>query len=279
MAAPHNGRSVALVLVLVLIAVSSIFCARLVAQAPVSDLARARTAYNQRQFDEAIAAATAARRVAVTSDTAAIVLARAHLERYRDRADPSDLSAAREALGTVRSTALSERDRLELLLAFGEALFLEDEFGAAANVLESGLGRAAALDAALAEAMLEWWGSAVEREASGLAPEGRRAQFTRLAERMHEEIARTPTSPAASYWSVVGLRGAGELQRAWDAAVAGWVRARLAGERASSLRADLDQLVLQGVIPDRVRHVAEDERAAAESVLRAEWELVKERWK
>ena len=67
--------------------------------------------------------------------------------------------------------------------------------------------------------------------------------------------------------------------RAWDAAVAGWVRARLVGERAPALRADLDRLVLQGIIPDRVRHMAQDQRAAAESQLKAEWELVKEKWK
>jgi hypothetical protein len=69
------------------------------------------------------------------------------------------------------------------------------------------------------------------------------------------------------------------VDRAWDAAVAGWVRARFAGDRAPAIRADLDHLVLQGVIPDRVRHIALDQRAAAESQLKAEWELVKERWK
>ena len=88
-----------------------------------------------------------------------------------------------------------------------------------------------------------------------------------------------PTSAAASYWNVVGLRGAGESLRAWDAAVAAWVRARLVGERSASLRADLDQLVLTGVIPDRVAHIVQDQRAASESQLKAEWALVKERWK
>jgi len=207
------------------------------------------------------------------------VLARALLERYRDRADPSDLSAAREALGTVRGDTLSERDRLELLLAFGEALFLEDDFGAAAEMLETGLTGAAGVDEALLESMLEWWGSAVERQASGLAPDLRKARFSHLAARMQEELSRVPSSAAASYWNVVGLRGAGESLRAWDAAVAAWVRARLVGERSASLRADLDQLVLTGVIPDRVAHIVQDQRAASESQLKAEWALVKERWK
>jgi hypothetical protein len=51
------------------------------------------------------------------------------------------------------------------------------------------------------------------------------------------------------------------------------------GDRAPSLRADLDRLVLRGIIPDRVKHMADDERAAAESQFKADWELVKERWK
>jgi hypothetical protein len=250
----------------------------LAGQTARADLARARAAYNQRNFDEAIVAATVARRAPETSDVAAIVLGRAHLERYRERADPSDLSAAREVLGTVRTMGLEPRDQIELLLAFGEALFLEDEFGAAAEVLESGLATAA-VDPELREAMLDWWGSAVERQASGTAPDVRRRHFARLAERMNEELSLTPASPAASYWSVVGLRGAGELQRAWDAAIAAWIRARLAGDRSPALRADLDRVVTHGLIPDRVNHIAPDQREAAASQLRADWELIKERWK
>jgi hypothetical protein len=243
-----------------------------------ADLARARAAYNARNFDEAISAASAARKVPETTDVAAIVLGRAHLERYRERADPSDLSAAREVLGTVRTMGLAERDQMELLLAFGEALFLEDEFGAAAEVFESGINRAA-LDPDLREAMLDWWGSAVERLASGAPPDVRRRQFERLARRMDEEVGESPTSPAASYWTVVALRGAGELQRAWDAAIAGWVRARLAGDRSPVLRADLDRIVTQGIIPDRVGTLAPEQREKAAAQYRADWELIKERWK
>jgi hypothetical protein len=252
---------------------------RVSAQSPAADLAKARAHYNQRQFDDAIAAATVARREPATVDTATIVLARAHLERYRERADPADLSAAREALGGVRPANLEARDRMELLLALGQSLFLEDDFGAAAHMFESGLDPAAAVDRDMAEAMLEWWGSAIEREAGALQREPRIAAFARLADRMHDELSQHPDSAAATYWEVVGLRGAGEPDRAWDAAVAGWVRARLAGDRSPSLRADLDRVVLQGVIPDRVRHLDLDDRAAAESQLKADWELVKEKWK
>jgi hypothetical protein len=248
-------------------------------QANRADLARARTHYNLRQFDDAIKAATAARATADTADAAAIVLARAHLERYRERADPADLSAARVALGTVRTSALDPRDQVELLLAFGQSLFLEDDFGAAAAMFESGLIRARAADPELAESMLEWWGSAVERQAGGLSREPRMALFSRLAERMSAELERNPASSAASYWTVVALRGAGEAERAWDAAVAAWVRARLVGERSPAVRADLDRLVLQGIIPDRAKHLPLEERPAAERQMKADWELVKEKWK
>jgi len=249
------------------------------AQSGRADLAKARTFYNQRQFDDAIAAATAARRFGDSADAASIVLARAHLERYRERADPADLSAAREVLGTIRADGLERRDQVELLLALGQSMFLEDDFGAAAAIFESALDQASAADPVLAEAVLEWWGSAVERLAGTLPREPRTAAFRRLSDRMRLELARSPTSAGAIYWHVVALRGAGDTDRAWDAAVAAWARARLIGDRAPNLRADLDRLVLSGIVPDRVRQLAQDQRAGAESQFKAEWELVKERWK
>jgi hypothetical protein len=249
------------------------------AQAARAELAKARTLYNQRQYDEAIAVATLARRQPDTADMAAIVLARAHLERYRERADPSDLSAARDALGGVRAGSLDARDQVELILALGQSLFLEDDFGAAAEMLESGLERAADTDPSLSEAIMEWWGSAIERLAGTLSRDPRHTLFRRLFAGARNELARHPTSAAAIYWSAAALRGAGELERAWDAAVAGWVRSRLIGERSTTLRADLDKLVLQGIVPDRVRHLVTEQQAGAESQLKADWELVKEKWK
>lgn len=248
------------------------------ATATRADLARARALYNQRQFDAAIEAAIAARRTAATADSAAIVQARAHLERYRERANPSDLSAARVALSAVRGAGLDTRDRVEFLLALGESLFLEDDFGAAAEIFESGLDGAGS-DPALHDAMLEWWGSAVDRQAPSLAREARRAAFARVSRRMQDEIAKHPGSATASYWNVVALRGGGEAVRAWDAAVAAWARARLMGDKTAALRADLNRVVVEGVIPDRVRHLPLDQRAAAAAQLKADWELVKEKWK
>ena len=249
------------------------------ASAQRADLARARTLYNEGQFDGAIEAATLAQKQPAIVDTATVVLARAHLVRYRERANPDDLSAARVALGTVRVSNLDSRDHVDFLMALGEALFFEDDYGAAATLFESGIDRAIAQGADTGESMLEWWGSAVERRADALDRDGRVNAFRRLRERMSRELSRNPGSAAAAYFLVVATRGCGEPLEAWDAAIAGWVRARLAGARSASLRADLDKLVLQGIIPDRVATMAVERREQAESDLRGEWAVVKERWK
>lgn len=244
-----------------------------------AELARALLLYNAREFDRAIDAALAAQKSPETQDAASVVLARALLERYRERVDPADLAAAREALGSVRTGVLEPRGRLEYLLAVGQALFLEDEFGAAASLFASGVTQGHEVDPVLGDALVDWWGSAVERQANASDPDTRKALFEGLARQMREQLARLPGSAAAAYWAAAGLRGAGDALAAWHAATAGWARARLAGERSASLRADLDKLVLEGIIPDRVRSLASTERAVAELQLRAEWELLKERWK
>jgi tetratricopeptide (TPR) repeat protein len=249
-----------------------------VAEAQRTELAKARALYNDRQFDGAIEAATTARSTVDTADAAAIVQARAHLERYRERADPADLSAARAALTAVRASGLNARDRVEFLLALGESLFLEDDFGAAAEIFESALG-SVSTEADLHDALLDWWASAIDRQAATLPREAREAAFARLETRMRTELITDATSATATYWAVVALRGAGLATRAWDAAVAGWARARLMGDRTAAFRSDVNRLVLEGIIPDRVRPLPAEERPAAEAQLKADWELVKEKWK
>lgn len=249
------------------------------AQSARAELAKARAHYNAGRYDLAIDTARVARRLAETADAASVVLARAHLQRYRESADPADLSAGREALGQARVDSLVARDRLEWMLALGQALFLEDNFGAAALTFESGLDGAVAADPALGDAMLEWWGSAVERQAVGMGREARAELFERVASWSLRAMTRDPQSASAAYWYVVALRGESEPQAAWDAAVAAWARARMMGDRAATLRADLDKVVLEGVLPDRVRQVAADQRASVELQLKAEWEAVKEKWR
>jgi hypothetical protein len=249
------------------------------AEATRADLARARSLYNQRQFDQAIEAAATAQKTPATANAATVVLARSHLERYRERADPADLAAARTALGTIISGDLEPSDRVDFLMALGQALFLQDDYGAAARLFESGLASAESIGPAPLEAMLDWWGSAIERYAENLEREKRPAAFAHFGDRMALELARNPGSGAAGYWIVVAVRGSGDAVAAWDAAIASWVRARMAGTRAATLRADLDKLVLEGIIPDRARMVPSDRRDQETSELRAEWELIKQRWK
>ncbi|MGE0812610.1 MAG: hypothetical protein AB7O28_14965 [Vicinamibacterales bacterium] len=249
------------------------------ASASREDLARARALFNERKFDEAIAAAEAARKTPETADAAAIVLARAHLERYRQLADPADLGAARTALGSANVEKLGTPDRAEYLIALGGSLFLEDDFGAAAEIFESAVEIAPAAGEGAREAVLDWYGSAMERWAAPYTTTRREVMLRRLIAVMQREQAKNPGSRAASYWLVAGLRAQGELERAWQAAIAAWVRAPIAGASAMALRADVDRLVREGLIPDRGRDVPESDRAARESALRAEWELLKERWK
>ena len=259
-------------------ALAILFCVSpALAQRP--ELAKARAAYNEQRFDEAVEAALVAQKVPAITDAATVVLSRAYLERYRQRANPADLAAARSQLGNVRVANLDTRDHVDFLMALGETLFFEENYGAAAELFESGLDGAIAQGPSTGEAMLDWWGSAVERQADALEREPRERVFGHMRDRMARELARHPGSAAAAYWIVVGTRGAGDPVAAWDAAIAGWVRARLAGSRSATLRADLDKLVLEGIIPDRVRLLSADRRGQAESDLRTEWAVVKERWK
>lgn len=243
------------------------------------DLARARTFFNERKFDQAIEAAERARKTPETADEAAIVLARAHLERYRHVADPADLGAARLALGSANVERLATPDRAEYLIALGGSLFLEDDFGAAAEIFESAIEIAPAAGDGAREAVLDWYGSAMERWAATYTTSRRVPMLQRLIMTMEREQAKNPGSRAASYWLAAGLRAQGDLERAWQAAIAAWVRAPIAGPRAMSLRADIDRLVREGIIPDRGKEAPEAEREARESALRAEWALLKEKWK
>jgi hypothetical protein len=244
-------------------------------------LARARTLYNSADYDGAIAAATEARRQAPAADAAALVLGRAHLERYRQRADAGDLAAAREALAAVRPASLNPRDRVDLVVGLGQSLFLGEAFGAAAELFDTALAQASLLSPKGRVLLLDWWASALAREAQTRPLARRGLVFERIAARMEDELRRDPGNAPASYWLAVAARGAGDFERAWDAAVAGWVRASLSPEMSASVRTDLDRLVTQALIPERARVQAAAglDQQKISSTLTAEWDLVKEQWK
>jgi hypothetical protein len=244
-------------------------------------LARARQLYNAGNQDAAIAAAKEAQTDAKFADAARIVLARAYLERFRVGADRQDLDAAREALQAVRPAQVAPRDRLDLAVGFGEALYLDDAYGAAAEMFEPLLDAASQLGPRARQRVIDWWASALDAQARARPAADRAPYYRRIVERMEAELEKDTEPAVASYWLAAGALGMGDVARAWQAAVAGWVRAAFSTDRGAAIRADLDRLMIEAIIPDRVHGLSlpGPEVAAATTGLRNEWELVKQRWK
>jgi hypothetical protein len=242
-------------------------------------LAKARALYNSANYEGAIDAAAVARRQPPFADAAALVMARSYLERYRQNADAKDLVAARETFVTIKASALTPRDHVDLIIGIGQALYLAESFGAAANLFENGLTRSSLLGARDRMTLLDWWATALDREAQSRPVDRRRVVFERIGTRMDEELRQDPGSWVANYWLAVALRGAGDVEGAWSAAVAAWVRSTLSPDTTAELRADLDRLVMQALVPERSRVMAVRDPQEAVSALRAEWELLKQQWK
>ena len=129
-------------------------------------LARARSLYNLADYDGAIAAATMARTQPAAADAAALVEARAYLERYRRTGDQTDLDAARQALTAVRATVLSARDQVDFLVGAGQSLYLTDMYGPAAELFDTALERGALLSARDRVMLLDWWATAASHAVS-----------------------------------------------------------------------------------------------------------------
>jgi hypothetical protein len=103
--------------------------------------------------------------------------------------------------------------------------------------------------------------------------------YIRIVRRMEEELRRDAGSAAASYWLVAGVRGSGDLERAWDVAIAAWVRAPLAGGRRAALRVDLDRIVSEAIIPERARQIsAPGEAVQMIAAMRSAWDVLKQTW-
>jgi hypothetical protein len=242
-------------------------------------LAPARTAYNQGKYDVAIEAAKAVE--SAVGAPASLIIGRAGLERFRTTADPAELAAARNALSRLDAARLSSRDRLDLVVGLGETLFFDEHYHAAADLFESILDDVAALGPGPRDQLLDWWATAVDRHVRALPPAQRAEAFDRLIARMEGELRKDPTSAAAAYWVAAASFARGQVDRAWDAAVAGWVRGILTADRGVSLRPDLDRLVRDAIIPERARRIAatsSGETQAAEASMLAEWTLIKDQW-
>ena len=246
-------------------------------------LADARQLYNQGHFDAAVAAAERARfapgrpgRPAdqAIGDQADLIAARAYLERFRAGTTADDLAAARERLRRLDPARFSPRERIEFLVGLGETLYFDEAYGAAADLFGSVLESRDGIDAGARDRVLDWWASATDRDARGKSDAERQALYQMIRNRMREELATHAGSGAASYWLVSAARSQGDMQAAWDSAEAGWARASLAIDHGIALRADLDRLMLQGVVLNRATQTSQSVDA-----LRAQWEDFKARWK
>jgi hypothetical protein len=240
----------------------------------VDPLVLARTLYNERQFEAAVSAAEAARLIAGRADSADLIAARAYLERFRQSEATDDLTNARERLRRLDPQRLAPRERDELIVGLGEALFFEGSYGAAADLYESVLNRADALGPDARDRVLDWWATTIDRDAKPRSDFERQTLYLRIRTRMQTELDAHPASAAAAYWLTASARGQGDLQTAWDAAQGAWVRAVLAPDHGEVLRADIDRLMVEAIVPDRARFTAQPP-----DQLRMEWERFKERWK
>lgn len=240
-------------------------------------LATARRLYNQGEYDEALAAAHDAEADPASVSSARLVIARIRLERYRRTADGADLSAARTALRTIDPRALDGREHAELQVGLAEILFLDDDFGAAAEMLEPVLS-STGIGPDAHDRALDWWATSLDRQAQTLALADRPPMYRRIASAMESELRRDPNSAVANYWIAAAARGAGDLDRAMAAASAAWVRATLMHDRGAALRTDIDRLVTLAVIPERAQRLTTRDKRQAANEMTAEWNAFKSAW-
>lgn len=239
-------------------------------------LVAARRLYNEGNLDGALAAARQAASNPSTASSAHLVMGRIHLERYRQTTAAAELDEGKSNLRAVDPRALDPRERIELQVGLATLLYFEDRFGAAAELLDPIVDASASLAPDAHERALDWWATALDRQSQGSSD--RLPSLARITERMEQELRRDASSPPANYWLAAAARGSGDLDRAFAAATAGWIRATLARDRGVSLRADLDRLVTQGIIPDRAGRVPQRDRRTATTSMLSEWENFKKSW-
>jgi HAMP domain-containing protein len=218
-----------------------------------TDLERARSLYNAGQYEESIAAAMLARNRAAVAPSATLIAARARLERFRQTSDANDLTTARAELVSLNPWILAPQEAIEWQIGVGSALFFENQFGPAADMFGAALPSARVrLSAPEFEKLLEWWAAAMSRVAEKLTGNLRKDAYSTMQAAIKDELERTPLSRPATYWSVVAARGAGDIESAWNTAVAGWIRAGGQPD-GQQLRDDLERFVTQTLIPERAQ--------------------------
>jgi hypothetical protein len=236
-------------------------------------LAKARQLYNQHQFEAAIEAAEQAYLTPAYADGADLIAARAYLERYRESAASDDLMQARDRLRRLNPERFGPRERTEYIVGLGETLYLDNAYGAAAIVFDSILRSGDLLAGPAREHVVDWWATALDHDTRPRPEIDRQIVYQRMRARLEDELSLHPASGAAAYWLAAAARAQGDVQAAWDAAQAGWVRAPLAADRGAQLRGDLDRLVMSAIVPERAKALAQPPEN-----IRGEWERFKARW-
>ena len=223
------------------------------AAAAQSDLERARAFYNADQYDESIAAASSARIKPGAVPSATLIAASARLERFRQKNDPTDLVGARTDLVLLNPRILAPQEVIEWQIGLGTALFLDNQLGPAAEMFTTVLPTARLrLTEVELDKLLEWWAMTLSRLAEANAGAARKDAYDAMYAAVRDELERNPLSPTMSYWTVVAARGAGDLEAAWNSAIAGWIRGGSQPD-GKQLRTDLERFVTQTLIPERAQ--------------------------
>jgi hypothetical protein len=249
--------------------------ALLAAQDPLTE---ARRFYNEGKYESAERAARTALATTRSANSARVVLGRALLELYRETASEEHFAQAREALRSVNAEQLDASERVELMLGLAQGLFLEDRFAAAADVLEPIITASSVLGPVAYDRALDWWASALDRHAQSRPIAERGAIYGRILTRMGGELLRDTGSAPANYWVAAAARSSGDVEGAWNAAMASWVRSILGRDRGVAVRGDLDRLMIQGIIPDRAARIGGKEPNMVVAGLVGEWEAFKAAW-
>jgi hypothetical protein len=248
------------------------------AAAAPDPLVTARRLYHEGKLDAALTAAKQALANPATASSASLVMGRIYLEQYRQSTNTTELDNARAQLHAVDPRVLDPRERIEFQIGLAALLYHDEHYGAAAELLEPLVEASATLAPDAHERALDWWATALDRQASAVAATDRLSGFVRISERMEQELSRNPSSIPANYWLAASARAFGDFDRAYAVASAGWIRAGIAGERGTALRADLDRLVTQGIIPDKAARVPARDRRQTLATLAADWEDFKRIW-
>jgi len=118
---------------------------------------------------------------------------------------------------------------------------------------------------------------ALDHEAQSAADAARRRIYTRMLDRIEPAASGEQPSAAAMYWLAAAAAGMDDFDRAWHAAIAAWIRAPLAAGPRATLRADLERLVQQVIIPARaIASGPGGDPKRAVAAMQSEWDAIKE---